>query len=305
MVLVRAVAEIEAEHVGAGMEQRGNLLARRRSPARASPRSWRCVVVASPVRLPDSFCRSIDRTRMARKSLTLVSVGPVTTRSPSAGEEPIAIIVGQACALASTPERGGAGEAVGRRAARRHCPRCRRCRRCRRRAPRCPDAPSSATASASRNSALRPPRPWPRTVTVVSPPESSTRGRRQRLAVARDLARDPGMDQRDVARLALDASPRMIGRSARFRARRVGGGLRAPPACVRDDPISPRGQARVAGLRRLVDAGDASSRSGRRRVDPVFVQTRARVREVDRIGARSGRSRSPTGRRPARRRSAA
>ena len=39
-----------------------------------------------------------------------------------------------------------------------------------------PGWPSSATASASRNSALRPPRPPPRTVTVVSPPERSTQG---------------------------------------------------------------------------------------------------------------------------------
>ncbi len=39
-----------------------------------------------------------------------------------------------------------------------------------------PGCASSATASASRNSALRPPRPPPRTVTVVSPPESSAQG---------------------------------------------------------------------------------------------------------------------------------
>jgi len=39
-----------------------------------------------------------------------------------------------------------------------------------------PGSPSSATASASKNSTLRPPRPRPRTVTVVSPPDSSTQG---------------------------------------------------------------------------------------------------------------------------------
>ncbi len=39
-----------------------------------------------------------------------------------------------------------------------------------------PGAPSSAIASDSRNSALRPPRPAPRTVTVVSPPDNRTQG---------------------------------------------------------------------------------------------------------------------------------
>ena len=77
-----------------------------------------------------------------------------------------------------------------------------------------PGWPSSATASASRNSALRPPRPWPRTVTVVSPPDSSTAGGGNGWPCARDLPRDAGMHQGDVARLALDASPRTMGVSA-------------------------------------------------------------------------------------------
>ena len=34
----------------------------------------------------------------------------------------------------------------------------------------------SSIARDSRNSTLRPPRPWPRTVTVVSPPEIKTQG---------------------------------------------------------------------------------------------------------------------------------
>ena len=51
---------------------------------------------------------------------------------------------------------------------------------------------------------MRPPRPLPRIVTVVSPPESSTQGGRGRLAVAAHLPRDPGHHARDLARLALD-----------------------------------------------------------------------------------------------------
>ena len=48
----------------------------------------------------------------------------------------------------------------------------------------------------------------PRTVTVVSPPESSTHGGRERLAVQRRLPRDAGHDHGHLARLALDARRR-------------------------------------------------------------------------------------------------
>ena len=68
-----------------------------------------------------------------------------------------------------------------------------------------PGWPSSATASASRNSTLRPPRPVPRTVTVVSPPDSSTQGGANGWPCTRDLPRDAGHDLADLARLAFDA----------------------------------------------------------------------------------------------------
>ena len=42
VLVVRAVAEIEAEHIDPGVEQRAQPLARSSSPGRASRRSWRC-----------------------------------------------------------------------------------------------------------------------------------------------------------------------------------------------------------------------------------------------------------------------
>src|SRR5215467_1304096 len=56
-----------------------------------------------------------------------------------------------------------------------------------------PGCACNATASANRNSALRPPRPIPRTVTVVSPPESKT------------LAGNAGMDQSHLACFPLES----------------------------------------------------------------------------------------------------
>ena len=50
---------------------------------------------------------------------------------------------------------------------------------------------------------MRPPRPLPRTVTVVSPPESSTQGARTGWPCARPT-RDAGHDLADFARLAFD-----------------------------------------------------------------------------------------------------
>ena len=56
-----------------------------------------------------------------------------------------------------------------------------------------PGAPSSASASPSRNSRLRPPLPWPRTVTVVSPPESSRQGGGKGAPNARAWSAMPAM----------------------------------------------------------------------------------------------------------------
>src|SRR5690606_36765976 len=116
-----------------------------------------------------------QRMRIALKSLTLVPVGPVTSsppmarkalyaslfRSAASGSMPAARIrvalVPSAIAPALSPAPSmpsvSAASAV------------------------MPSTPSMAMAKARRNSAWRPPRPSPRMVTVVSPPDSRTAGR--------------------------------------------------------------------------------------------------------------------------------
>src|SRR3954471_664667 len=93
-----------------------------------------------------------------------------------------------------------------------------------------PGWPSRATPSASKNSTLRPPRPWPRTVTVVSPPESRRQGgangwpylatwravRRARRAVLGAVGGDARHDLADVPRLALDGVAQDEARHARL-----------------------------------------------------------------------------------------
>ena len=195
--------------------------------ARAWRRSWRCRVRCMSV---VSSWIGGRRCTMARKSFTLVSVGPVTTESPSASKKPWP-------SLSSRRSRGlhalrpGARQRVGRQqragdlflavdavgvAGQRM------------------DAglAVSATPSDSRNSTLRPPRPVPRRVTVVSPPDSSTHGARERLAAARHLQRDAGQRLGDVARLALDGVAEDVRRAARRRAPPAPP-LRAPSAAWR------------------------------------------------------------------------
>ncbi len=89
--------------------------------------------------------------------------------------------------------------------------------------------PSRPTASDSRNSTLRPPRPLPFSVTVVSPPDSSTQGVGERLALGRHLARDAGHRLAQVFRFALQAVAQDVGRVAGA-ARHVGGPLPARSA---------------------------------------------------------------------------
>ena len=114
-------------------------------------------------------------TRMTRKSLTLVRVGPVTTRSPSVSKAVIGVVIGEerleidalglrrgrncravmmAPALSSPPSMPSVSQAMAEM----------------------PPKPSSASVRPSRNSASRPPLPLPRTVTVVSPPEMMATG---------------------------------------------------------------------------------------------------------------------------------
>jgi len=114
-------------------------------------------------------------TSTARKSLTFVSVGPVTRRSPTAAKAEYASLAASAAA-GSTPASRMRASVSGRR-----------------KAPALssepsmpsvsaasvamPSVPSSASARPNRNSVLRPPLPpSPRTVTVVSPPERMTAG---------------------------------------------------------------------------------------------------------------------------------
>src|SRR5215207_7059878 len=83
MILVGSMAEVEPEHVRPRLEQRANdLQARTRGSERGEDLG---VTLAShgaePLLTPSVI-------RMARKSLTLVSVGPVTTASPSASKTP-------------------------------------------------------------------------------------------------------------------------------------------------------------------------------------------------------------------------
>src|SRR5690554_6796114 len=113
--------------------------------------------------------------RIALKSFTLVSVGPLMTESSSFSKKPWPSLsasasrgrmpaaqarfkvsgVMMAPAISSRPSTPSVSPASDHTSC----------------------WPSSSIARESRNSTLRPPRPSPRTVTVVSPPESSTHGR--------------------------------------------------------------------------------------------------------------------------------
>ena len=130
VVLVRAVAEVEPEHVGAGAEQRlDGLRVGAGGPEGGDDLG---VAVAAHAQLSCASCAPRRSTRMARKSLTLVSVGPVTTESPSASKKPWPSLSARR-ALASMPLRPGARQRVGRDDGAGDVLRRRRCRRCRRR----------------------------------------------------------------------------------------------------------------------------------------------------------------------------
>ena len=95
MLGVARVAEVEAEHVHAGLEQRadGRLVGARwpegRDDLGAAVASHRLVPLRCARLLYRHAAAAGQRlTRMARKSFTLVSVGPVITRSPSRAKKP-------------------------------------------------------------------------------------------------------------------------------------------------------------------------------------------------------------------------
>ena len=83
VVVVRAVAEVEPEHVGAGANQRfdGGAVGARGAEGGDDLGVAGGVVIGCLRWMRPSMT-------MARKSLTLVSVGPVTTESPSASKKP-------------------------------------------------------------------------------------------------------------------------------------------------------------------------------------------------------------------------
>src|SRR3954447_19711922 len=177
------VAALEDEDLQPGLGE----VAAAHQPVVTGPENDRVVTAAGQGRCSRFHVREIvmpDRargrnqrppvTRMARKSLTLVSVGPVTTWSPSASKKPwpslsarlafglmpLATARASVSGVTIAPATSSAPSIPSVSPAIAHTP----------------GTPFSATARASRNSTLRPPRPLPRTVTVVSPPESRTQG---------------------------------------------------------------------------------------------------------------------------------
>ena len=187
--------------------------------------------------------------RMARKSLTLVSVGPVTTESPSASKKPWPSLSSRLLArLEPCAERPGQG--VGRQRRRR----------------RSPPAPSIAVGVAGERAdagcAVQRHRQRQQELDVAPAPALAAHGhgglaagqqhagRRHRLAVPRHLAGDAGHDLADLARLALDRVAEDEGRDARGPARRSAAASSAICGVAIDD-VSIAGQPRVAGLRRF------------------------------------------------------
>ena len=154
---------------------------------RAWRRSWRCRGVSCV----DSSDGRPSIT-MARKSLTLVQRRAGDDRVAERLEEAVAVVVVEASRADRCRARQRARQRVGRDDGAGDCPRRRRCRRCRRRSRGCPAAPLSAIASDEQE------------LDVAAAAAAAAHGhrgfaagqqdagRRERLAVPRDLARDAG-----------------------------------------------------------------------------------------------------------------
>ena len=182
------------------------------------PLSWSRSGCDGRSRLSRTEIAQVVAISTARKSLTLVSVGPVTKQVADGLEEGPRIVVGEQRLGVRRPWPRRAPAYRGK-AARRHCPPSRRCRRCRRQAQRCRARRRARAASASRNSVLRPPLPLPLHRHGGLAARQQHAGRRGRLRMVRALARDAGMDETHVARLALDGVAEDHRRHARLRAR--------------------------------------------------------------------------------------
>ena len=162
----------------------------------------------------------------------------------------------------------------------------RRCRRCPPRARPRRRRPSSSSAAASANSWQRPPLPCPRTVTVVSPPAITQRGRRHRAAPGPDVARHG--DEAPATSRASPSSDRVstcgrVAERARPRRRRV-----HHQRVVADDEVAAR--ARRAGRPAWASRG---SRPGMPALEPRRRWPRAPIASLesveDRQGLREGR----------------
>ncbi len=185
----------------------------------------------------------------------------------------------------------------------------RRCRRCRRPAPRCPGVPASATASASAYSWLGPPRPWPRSVTVSSPPDRMTARRPCRPQFARQprmvggnvtgLALERGAEQDAVVarRRAPPASTaaKDIGRPRRQRERawrqtpdRPASGFRSPDRRARGRPTA---AGRAGSVPRSRGRRPAWSRSGTVGPEPITAGSSPGTSEIATVTTRAGYAR--------------
>ena len=101
VILMRAVAEVEPEHVGAGLEQPRQHLRRGARGAEGGDDLRASAAAQSWVWWPPWFPQAI---RMARTSLTLVSVGPVTDRIAERVEQRMAVMRRRASRARSRPK---------------------------------------------------------------------------------------------------------------------------------------------------------------------------------------------------------
>ena len=223
-------------------------------------------------------------TSSARKSLTLVKVGPVTT-GRQRREEAVGVVAVEMIARAAGRAHGRATACRARRW-RRRCPRCRRCRRCRPPARQVPGSPCSAmrarqqelggaAAAAGRAAAHR--------HGGLAAGEDHA-GPREGLAMPRHRARQRGVHLAHLARLALD----LVGQHVRVDA----GAARQRGGCLAGCAAAwPRGAPR--GRRSAASPGFGSRRRrfealarGGRHVDAVAREDAQRVGAGGRVGHR-------------------
>ncbi len=302
-----AVAEVQPEHVDAGLEQRADRVAARCSPGRAWRRSWPVADVAS------SILASIARWRIARvdqDGAEVIDVGPGRAgddRSPSAAKKPPLSLARQRVARRRCPAARPRARRVG-------------CERSRRPLSSMPSMPSVSQARAwmpaqaverdgerQQELALRPPRP-PVAAHGHRGLAARQHARRRRGAgwpcgatCARDARHGPAPTSRASPSIV---SPRMTGASAARRAHARPRPAALLRACAMMSTVRPR-EARVAGLRRLARRRRPGARATA--AGGVDARTRSRIARASakrrRVGHRRAGARSPPGRRPARRRS--